>query len=91
MAVLEARRVGVPLLVRDIPALRECPATARFDSPQDAADKSVAILRDCRDPSHWAGLDESHTPERQHAALTEAYSLALELTGRRTYAKTLRR
>ncbi|MGN0095237.1 MAG: glycosyltransferase family 4 protein [Corynebacterium sp.] len=91
MAVLEARRVGVPLLVRDIPALRECPATARFDSPQDAAAKAVAILRDRRDPSHWAGLDESHTPERQHAALTEAYSLALEITGRRTYAQKLRR
>jgi glycosyltransferase involved in cell wall biosynthesis len=87
MAVLEARRVGVPLLVRDIPALRECPATARFDSPEDAAEKAVTILRERHDPSHWAGLDESHTPERQHAALTEAYSLALELTGRRRYAK----
>ncbi|MEJ6549807.1 glycosyltransferase [Corynebacterium sp. USCH3] len=82
MAVLEARRIGVPLLVRDIPSLRECPATARFDSPQDAAAKAVTILRDRHDPSHWAGLDASHTPERQHAALTEAYALALDLAGR---------
>lgn len=88
MAVLEARRIGVPLLVRDIPALRECPATARFDSPDDAAAKAVTILRERSDPSHWAGLDESHTPERQHAALTEAYSLALELTGRRRRGRT---
>lgn len=88
MAVLEARRIGVPLLVRDIPALRECPATARFDSPDDAAAKAVTILRQRSDPSHWAGLDESHTPERQHAALTEAYSLALELTGRRRRGRT---
>lgn len=83
MAVLEARRVGVPLLVRDIPALQECPATSRFDTPQDAAAKAVTILREQRDPSHWDTLDHSHTPEKQHTALTTAYDLALELTGRR--------
>lgn len=76
MAVLEARRIGVPLLVRDIPALRECPATARVDSPQDAADKAVEIITTGTDPSHWSSLDTAHTPQLQHDRLSEAYALA---------------
>ncbi|MGO1950146.1 MAG: glycosyltransferase, partial [Mycobacteriaceae bacterium] len=77
MAVLEVRRIGVPLLVRDIPALQECPATARFDTPRDAAAKALEILDDGRDPSHWTSLDKAHTPERQRTTLREAYDLAL--------------
>lgn len=44
MSVLEVRRIGVPLLVRDIPALQECPAEARFGTPEDAARRAVRIL-----------------------------------------------
>lgn len=83
MAVLEARRIGVPLLVRDIPALRECPATARFETPQDAADKALAILDAGADPTHWSSLDRAHTPEAQRAKLQEVYRLALQRAGRR--------
>lgn len=81
MAVLEARRIGVPLLVRDIPALRECPATARFDTPQDAADKAMAIIDAGADPSHWSALDRAHTPEAQREKLQAAYRLALQQAG----------
>ncbi|AGP29915.1 glycosyltransferase [Corynebacterium terpenotabidum] len=77
MAVLEVRRIGVPLLVRDIPALRECPASARFSTPEDAAAKAVRILDEHADPAPWDGLDQAHAPERQRARLSEAYALAV--------------
>lgn len=86
MAVLEARRIGVPLLVRDIPALRECPASARFGSPEEAAAKALAILDDGSDPARWDGLDRAHTPDRQRDRLTEAYLLAAGLTVERVVA-----
>ncbi|MGO2516948.1 MAG: glycosyltransferase, partial [Corynebacterium variabile] len=82
MSVLEVRRTGVPLLVRDIPALRECPATARFTTAEDAAAKADVILGERRDPSDWTALDAAHTPEIQYARLTTAYDLAV---GRTTY------
>lgn len=86
MAVLEVRRIGVPLLVRDIPALRECPATARFDSPEAAAEKAVTILASGNDPSYWDALDSAHAPERQHSRLVEVYSLALtRFSGRKEH------
>ncbi|MGP5614025.1 glycosyltransferase [Corynebacterium variabile] len=79
MSVLEVRRIGVPLLVRDIPALQECPATARFGTPEEAAEKALNILRERRDPARWDSLDRSHTPDRQRDRLTEAYRLAAGL------------
>ncbi|MGO1634717.1 glycosyltransferase [Corynebacterium variabile] len=79
MAVLEVRRIGVPLLVRDIPALQECPATSRFGTPKEAAEKALTILSEGHDPAHWDGLDRSHTPDRQRDRLTEAYRLAVGL------------
>jgi glycosyltransferase involved in cell wall biosynthesis len=86
MAVLEVRRIGVPLLVRDIPALRECPATARFDSPEAAAEKAVGILTSGKDPAHWGSLDSAHAPSRQHSRLAQVYSLALtRLSGRKEH------
>lgn len=77
MAVLEVRRIGVPLLVRDIPALRECPASARFGTPEEAAAKAVAILDAGADPTRWESLDQSHTPDLQRARLDDAYALAV--------------
>lgn len=77
MAVLEVRRIGVPLLVRDIPALRECPASARFSTPEEAAAKAVAILDAGADPTRWESLDQSHTPDLQRARLDDAYALAV--------------
>lgn len=77
MAVLEVRRIGVPLLVRNIPALQECPATARFNTPEDAANKAIAILDSGVDPAYWEGLDRAHSPHRQRTRLAEAYSLAV--------------
>ncbi|MGO2875024.1 glycosyltransferase [Corynebacterium variabile] len=79
MSVLEVRRIGVPLLVRDIPALQECPASARFGTPEEAAEKALTILGEGRDPAHWDGLDRAHTPDRQRDRLTEAYRLAVGL------------
>ncbi|MGO1312280.1 glycosyltransferase [Corynebacterium variabile] len=77
MSVLEARRIGVPLLVRDIPALRECPATARFSVPEDAAAKAVSILDSGTDPAFWDGVDREHSPERQRALLADVYERAV--------------
>lgn len=84
MAVLEVRRIGVPLLVRDIPALRECPATARVGTPEEAAAKAVTILDSRTDPAYWDGLDSAHAPEQQRARLTEAYRRAAD-GGRRRF------
>ncbi|MDN6537406.1 MAG: glycosyltransferase [Corynebacterium variabile] len=82
MAVLEVRRIGVPLLVRDIPALQECPATARFGTPEEAAEKALAILNAGSDPAFWEGLDRAHAPARQRARLAEAYGLAVGRPGK---------
>lgn len=77
MAVLEVRQVGVPLLIRDIPSLAECPASARFSTPEEAAAKAVAILDAGVDPAFWDGLDRAHTPEIQRTRLGEVYDLAV--------------
>lgn len=86
MSVLEVRRIGTPLLVRDIPALRECPESSRFRTVEDAADKAEAILDDGPDPTDWDALDRAHTPELQRDRLTAAYDLAVGRTPNRKAA-----
>lgn len=86
MSVLETRRIGVPLLVRDIPALQECPASARFTTPADAAAKADAVLAAGGDRSDWGPLDHAHTPQIQRDRLTSVYALAV---GRTSYRKAV--
>lgn len=83
MSVLEVRRIGVPLLVRDIPALQECPAEARFGTPEDAARRAVRILTAGRDPADWTSLDRAHSPQTQRDRLTSVYDLAVGRTSDR--------
>lgn len=77
MAVLEMNDIGVPVLIQNIPALRECPAEARFDGVDDAARK---VIRAIDEPealrNAWEKVQDNHSVATLTDALHECYSKA---------------
>lgn len=81
MSVLEAHRVGLPIVVRDIAAFRHLPAAVRGDSPRELAALAAALLGPSRGPADenrrlWDLALAEHSPDVQRTRLLEAYGVA---------------
>lgn len=74
LAVLEAAGIGVPVVVPEIPSLRECPDRARY---RDAAGAAAAVLDALADPrgnaGAWAPLLADYGEPALRAALHGLY------------------
>lgn len=77
MAVLEMNDIGVPVLVQNIPALRECPAEARFDGVDDAARKVIRAIDEPESLRNaWEKVQDNYSVATLTDALHECYSKA---------------
>ncbi|MCE6957952.1 glycosyltransferase family 4 protein [Cereibacter sphaeroides] len=82
LAVLEAARGGLPLVLADIPTFRELwEGAAEFFPPQDPVALAAAVNRLIRDPSRRrqlgqaaAGRASLYTPDRQACAMAAIYT-----------------
>ncbi|MCR1781696.1 glycosyltransferase [Nocardioides carbamazepini] len=82
MSILEAHRMGLPILVRDIAAFHHLPAALRGRSPRELATLAEDMLlapshaRADRNRSLWDAALIEHSPEIQRDRLLEAYGVA---------------
>ena len=77
MAVLEMSDIGLPVLVKDIQALHECPSQARFTGVDDAAQKVIRAI-DAPRPliDAWTETMEIHSVANLTEKLRECYARA---------------
>jgi glycosyltransferase involved in cell wall biosynthesis len=82
LSVLDAARVGVPILVRNVPSMAEIPV-GKFDSARDAVAQCLALAEDegelfaLRKSS--VVLDQMHAPALQNEQLMRIYASAARL------------
>lgn len=74
MAVLEARALGVPTIVSDIPALFECPRDARFASAEGAV-SAIKKLLASPEAFDWSEVEGFYNQTTQIEKLKVAYGL----------------
>jgi glycosyltransferase involved in cell wall biosynthesis len=80
VTLLEAVAMGVPSVVRRIPALEGIDHPAGASTPRDAADRILQVLRgDAAEAlnSYRASLLRAHSPSAQREALLEIYARAM--------------
>lgn len=77
MAVLEMNDIGVPVLVQNIRALRDCPAEARFGGVDDAVRKVIRAIDEPESLRNaWERVQDNHSVATLTDALHECYSKA---------------
>lgn len=76
MTVLEYVAMGIPTAVADIQSLFECPAQARFSTPEEAVE-IVKSVKNGSNGSNWSSIEQTYNSKEQSKALLDAYEKAV--------------